>query len=813
METLLQDVRYGARMLRKLPGFTAVAVITLALGIGANVAIFSYVDELWLRPMPVPHAERIVRVFTSSPSSEGEVERGYSSYPDFEDLRRTSKTLSGVALYEGRGAMLDDGLQNKLVIVAALSDNFFDVLEPKAAIGRVFTGTEFQSDNTLRVVLSYPFWRRQYNGDPTIVGRTIIVDRQHVTVLGVLPRSSRGTNSMVVPDLWIPMSTFLQLRGERQRLTSREFRDYELFGRLQSGVTLRQAQAELSGISAQLASAYPASNENRKITVVAESQARGGDVATTGFILLAVAALVLLIACSNVASLLLARTEYRRQEIATRIALGASRYRIIRQMLAETVLLAAAGILVALLLGDMLLHALPKLMPQMSFAVGVDAYLSSRGLLAAAVLAVASMFLFGMVPALIASRMLPAGELKQRGDQSAKVRPAMRSALVVTQVALSLVLVVGAGLLVRSVLNGLALDPGFNAHQKMLVLELSPDAGKTADNMRFVRDGQRRIEELPGVVATTVGMRVPFGISGSGATHKVFVQGSLASQDREGVTINFDPVADRFFEVLGTRLLRGRAIDQRDLETNARVVVVNQQMAARFWPNDDPIGKRLRLEKIDGEEYEVIGVAEDGKYNDFQESPMPYFFLPMKPDDYGEIALAIKTTADPGSLANPVRQVLRDLNHDVAVLQVVTLREHIAEALYDERVMAGLIATLGALGLLLAAVGIYGLLSFLVGRRTQEIGIRLALGAQRTAIFRLMIGHALLLTAIGTVIGGVAAMAAARMLRSLLVGIAPTDAVSLVAGVAVLFAVAFAAALAPAVIATRVDPMVALRYE
>jgi len=813
METLLQDIRYGARMLRKMPGLTVAAVVTLALGIGANVAIFSYVDELWLRPLPVPHADRVVRVFTSNPSSAGEVERGVSSYPDFEDLRKTTKTLSGVALYEQRGAMLDDGLQNKLVIVAALSDNFFDVLQPQAAAGRLFTESEFHNDNTLRIVLSYPFWRRQYNSDPSLIGRTIIVDRQHVTVLGVLPRSFRGTNSVLVPDLWIPMSTFLQMRGERQRLVSREFRDYELFARLQPAVTVQQAQVELAGIAVQLAQAYPASNHNRKMTAVAERETRGRDVATTGWILLGVAALVLLIACSNVASLLLARTEYRRQEIATRIALGASRYRIIRQMLSETVLLAVGGILVALLLGNAVLQALPKLMPQLSFSAGVDAYLSARGLLAAAALAVSSMFLFGMVPALLASRMMPAGELKQRGSQSTRVQPAMRSALVITQVALSLLVVVSGGLLVRSVLNGLALDPGFNAHQKMLVLEVSPTTRRSADDIRFVQNARRRIEQLPGVVATTVGMRLPFGLSGSGATHKVFVPGSLGGQDREGVTVNFDPVADRFFEVLGTRLLRGRAIDRHDLDSNARVVVINQQMATRFWPNEDAVGKRLRLEKIDGDPYEVIGVVEDGRYNDFQEDPMPYFFMPMISDDYGEVAMAVKTTADPGSLADPVRKTLRELNHDVAVLQIVSLREHVSQALYDERVMAGLIASLGGLGLLLAAIGIYGLLSFLVGRRTQEFGIRLALGAQRSGIFRLVIGHAVLLTLIGTLIGGVAALAATRMLRSLLVWIAPTDAVSFVAGVAVLFVVGLAAALTPAFSATRVDPMVALRYE
>ena len=813
METLLQDVRYGLRMLRKSPGFATVAVLTLALGIGANVAIFSYVDELWLRPMPVAHADRVLRVFTSNPSSGGEIEHGLSSYPDFEDLRKSAKTLSGIASFEGRGAMLDDGLQNKLVTVAAISDNFFDVLQPRPAAGHLFTEGELRNSNTLVVVLSYPFWRRQYNGSPSVIGQTVVVDRQHVTVLAVLPRSFRGTQASMVPDLWIPMSTFVPLRGESKRLVSRGFRDYELFGRLQDGATLQQAKTELAGIAGQLASAYPATNVGRKITLAPEGQIRGEEVATTGLVLLAVAALVLLIACSNVASLLIARTEYRRQELATRIALGASSIRIIRQLLTETVILAVAGTLGALLLGNALLHSLPALMPQMSFSVGVDAYLSWRGLVAASCLAVASMFLFGMIPALLASRMMPASQLKQRGGQTDRVRPATRSALVIAQVALSLVLVVGAGLLVRSLLNGLALDPGFNAHQKMLVLDLAPETGKAEQDMAYVKEARRRIEELPGVTATTVGMRVPFGMSGSGATHKVFVQGSLAGADRDGATINFDPVADRFFEVLGTRLLRGRAIDLHDMETGARVVVVNQQMATRFWPNDNPIGKRLRLEKVDGEEYEVIGVAENGKYNDFQEDPMPYFFLPMKLDDYPEVDLAIKTTVDPGTLATPVRRILRDLNHDVAILYLVTLRQHVGEALYYERVMAGLIATLGALGLLLAAVGMYGLLSFLVGRRTQEIGIRLALGAQRGGIFRLIIGHALVLTAVGVGIGAAASIGATRLLRSLLVGVMPTDVLVFLIGVTVLLAVAFAAALIPAVIATRVDPMVALRYE
>jgi putative ABC transport system permease protein len=813
METLIQDIRYGVRMLRKSPGFTVVALITLAVGIGANIAIFSYVDELWLRPMPVPRADRVVRIFTSNPSSEGEVEQGYSSYPDFEDLKASAKTLSGVALHQGRGAMLDDGVQNKLVTASIVSDNFFDVLQAKAAFGRLFTESEFRSSPALEIVLSYPFWRHQYNGDPSIVGRSIIVDRQHVTVVGVLARSFRGTEAMMVRDLWIPMSAFQTLRPEKEQLSSRKFRDYALFGRLRDSVSLQQSRAEVAGIAAQLAQAYPDTNTGRKMTVVPENQTRGDEIASLGLTLLGVATLVLLIACSNVSSLLIARSEYRRHEIATRIALGATRLRIARQLMAETVILALAGTVTALLLGDALLRALPSLMPQMIYSVGVDAYLSWRGFVAALALTLASMFLFGTIPALLVSRMMPIAALKQRGIETGRVRPTARNLLVVAQVALSLVLVVGAGLLVRSLLNALALDPGFNAHQQMLVLEISPDAGNAQNDMSFVREAQRRIEMLPGVTATTVGMRIPFGMSGGGVTHKVFVPGSLASKDREGATINFDPVGDHFFDVLGTRLIRGRAIDQHDLDTNARVAVVNQQLAARFWPKDDPIGKRLRLEKIDGEEYIVIGVAEDGKYNDFEEAPLPYFFLPMKLDDYGELAMAVKTAGDPGSLADPIRRTLRDINGNVVIVGLLSLHEHVREALYEERVAAGLIATLGGLGLLLAGVGIYGLMSFIVRRRTQEIGVRLALGAQRSGIFRLIISRSLTLTVIGAVIGAAGSVAATRMLKSLLIGIAPTDVFAFAAGVTLLVAVAFVAALTPAVSATRVDPMVALREE
>jgi putative ABC transport system permease protein len=811
MRALIQDLLYGLRILRNSPGFTMIAVLTLALGVGVNVAIFSFVDELWLRPMPVPQADRLVRIFTSSPTSHGETERGLNSYLDFEDLR-AAKTLSGVALLERRGAMYDDGSQNRLVTAAVLSDNFFEVLQPAPAYGRTFTERELRDSAARPIVISYPFWRRAFNSDPDIVGRSIVLNRQSVLVLSVLPRGFRGTEAFMVPDVWIPYSTWTQMNpGDRHRQTDRGFRDFELFGRLSDRTTLQQARAELSSIAGQLAQAYPKTNAGRRMSAVIEPDARGEGIAGLGLVLLGVAGLVLLIACANVASLLIARGESRRREIATRIALGGSRARIVRQLLTETIILAVAGGAAALLLGNLALQALPSLMPQTSIPVGVDAFLSRRGIVVAAGTVVLSLFFFALIPALLATRLAPVAGLRLRGSEGGKLRAFTRSALVIGQVALSLVLVVSAGLLVRSLWNGLKLDPGFNAHQSMLVVDFSPDLNRD-ESVRLTEELQRRIEALPGVTGTTVALRVPFGLSGGGMTHKVFLA-QTTGDGREGATINYAPVAGRYFEILGTRILRGRAIDRHDVETHARVLVVNQQMAARFWPNQDPVGQLLRLDKPAGEEYEVIGVAENGKYNDIQEDTMPYLFLPMTPVDYGEVEMAIRTSSDPAALAAPFRQALRALNPNAPIVELITLRDHMREALYIQSATSRLIGTLGVLGLVLVAVGIYGLMSFVVGKRTQEIGVRLALGSQRSAIFRLILHYALRLGAVGTAIGVVASVAAGWALRSLLVGVAPSDPIVLVLGGAVLLSMAVVAALVPAMKAVRVDPVVALRDE
>lgn len=815
MNALFQDFRYALRQLAGSPGFAAIAIVTLALGIGANIAIFSFVDEIWLRPMPVPNAERLVRIFTSNPSSEGVVARGYSSYPDFLDVRNMARTLSGVAALERRGALLDTGSENKDIRAAVVSNNFFEVLDPVPELGRVFREAEVQAAGARTVMLSYPFWRQQFNADPAVSGRAIVLDRQQVLVTGILPRGFRGTQPGAVSDVWIPMATWVELTGDAQRPKRRGFRDYELFGRLRPGATLRQADVELATISARLAREYPDTNSGRQMSALPEGRARGDAVAGMSRMLLGISALVLLIACANVASLLLARVESRQHELATRVALGASRLRLVRQLVSETALIAILAAAAALALGSYVVDLLPKFLPDTGLTARIDAHMGGRALVFAGFAAVASLAVFGLLPAWKASGAAPIHALKQQESRGGASRTWLRSGLVVAQVALSLVLTVCGGLLVRSLVNAEKADPGFNAHQNMLVIELVPGFGtRTAQSQRaFVGEARRRIEALPGVAGTATAMRIPFGMSGSGATRKVFLPDARDAEDADGIPIHYDPVSDRFFEIVGTRLLRGRAIDARDVETQARVMVVNQTMARRFWPGKDPIGQSVRLEKMDGEIYRVIGVAEDSVNADLVEDRVPYLYTPMAEGDYGELTLAVKTLADPSLSAREVRRTLHDLNRDVPIVYLATLREHMRQATSEQRMATRLIVSLGCLGLLLVAVGLYGLMSFLVGRRTREIGIRLAMGAQRRAVFEQVIGRSLLLAAIGLAAGAAGAATGTRALRAFLFGVGPGDVLAYAMGVAVVLAVTCAAAFVPAWRAAKVDPVTALRSE
>ena len=803
----LHDVRFAVRTLAKSPAFAIVAIVALALGIGANVAVFSLVDEIWLRPRPVPHPEQVVRIFTSDPTAEGVVAQGYNSYPDYQDIARRATSFSGVALMDRRGAMLDSGEQSVLLRVAIVSPNFMQMMEVTPALGRTFTQAEASVPGARVVMLSYPFWAQQFNRDVTLPGRTIDLDKQQVLVAGVLPRGFRSAGPGDVPQVWMPENTWRALTSDYFR-DSRGRRGYDMFARLKPGVTLQQANAELATIAGALAQEFPATNAKRGMIAVSEPDA-GSDAAKDMLLpLLAISGLVLLIACANVASLLLARAEYRRHEMATRVALGARRGQLFRQMISESVVLGAAGAGAALLLGQNLIDTLPKLIPH-PLTTAVDMHMDARVLLFSLAAALLSMVVFGVVPAWQAARTAPAMFLKQHGGDIGTGRALGRAALVVAQVAISLVLVVGAGLLVRSVLKIAAANPGFNAHQHLLIMELNPGTKTAQGDRRYMEEARRRIEAMPGVMGTAVGMHIPFSLSGSGATRKVFVAGG----PDDGVATHYDPVGDHYFDVLGTRLLRGQTISVSDEQANANVMVVNRTMAQRFWPGQNPVGKTLRLDKPDSTPYQVIGEVEDTKNEDMVENPVPFLFTPMRDDDYGETVLMVKTAGDAAAMAAPVRRLLLQQNANTDIIYTATMRQHVRMATSDERFVTWLILSLSGLGLLLAAVGLYGLMAFLVGRRTQEIGIRVALGAQRKSIFEMVLGRALLLTAIGVVLGAVVAIPATGALRAFLFGVAPHDVAAFAIAVVVLAAVACAATLLPALRATRVDPMVALRYE
>jgi putative ABC transport system permease protein len=812
LETLLQDVRYGLRTLRKAPGFTIVAVLTLALGIGANTVVYSLVDALWLRPRPVPHPESVVRIFTSNPSSEGEIAKGYSNYADFSYIRDAAKTLSGVAFLQDRGALLDTGGDSKLITAGVISDNFLDVLAPKAAYGRVFSAAQAGSPDTLGVMLSYPFWSQQFNADREIAGKTIVLDRRVVRVWGILPRGFRGAESFP-PDVWIPLSTWSELTGERPAGMVRQGRDYYLFGRLQPDATIRQANAELSVIAARLAREHPDTNAGCKMMLLPESDVQGEGVRQISLLLLAISGLVLLIACANVTSLLIARAEQRRHELAMRVALGARRLRVVRQLLTETALLGAASTAAALLIGTWGTSLLPAVLPQTSFSAPIDVPMTPRVLWFLLTMGLISVVIFGGMPAWQASQTSPGDAVKEEGRWSTGSRGSGRKVLVVAQTAVSLVLVTGAGLLIRSLWNTETADPGFDAHQNMIVMELVSGVKTDKQSRAYVEEARRRVDAIPGVLGTAAGLRIPFGISGGGATRTVFLPGATGAAATDGVPVGYDPVSDNFFEILGTGILRGRSIDAHDLQTAAHVMVINQVMAQRFWPGQDPIGKHVRLQKADGDLYEVIGIAKNSKNEAFIEDAVPYFYSPMRLSDYGELAMVVKTAGAPSSVVGEVRRTLLSLNKDTEIIYFSTLRQHVRMAMGDQRVAAELTAVLGGLGLILAAVGLYGLTSLLIGRRTHEIGIRMALGAQPANILRMVLGYSAKMALVGVAVGIGAAFMLTGLMKSLLFGVTARDPLTFAGVTILLMLVALAASWVPAWRAMRVDPMVALRHE
>jgi macrolide transport system ATP-binding/permease protein len=811
MHSVLQDLRYGLRAMAANPGFTVVAVLTLALGIGANTAIFSYVDATWLRPAPVRNADRLVKVFTAGRNSTGTVARGESSYQDYLDIGTQATLLEDVVAYEHRGAQLHRPGEIVRLQADTVSPNYFTALGASAALGRTFTEADTEGGR-FPVVISYALWQQQFGADPAIAGKEIQLTNGMVNITGVMPRHFRSIDLDAAPAVWIPAPTWAHITGDKYTFSRRGSRRQTIVARLRRGADLNQAQAELTTIAARLGQAYPDVDKQLKLSVEAEKNTRGDDNRRQGWVLLGISGMVLLIACANVANLLLARAEARRKEFATRVALGGSTGRLVRQLLTESLLLAALGLAVALLLGQTIIGALPRLFAAGFSGTEYDFMLDGRVLLFTIAVAIVAVVLFGVVPGLRAARVDLISAIKgTEVTMGHERRLPLRDLLVAGQVALSVLLLVGAGLLVRSFFKAQAVDPGFNPRQNMLLVDLVPGLAGYEQPQRlqnYYRTLLEHMNAMPGVEKAALAVRIPFAPKNQLAKQDVLVPGTTPPPGERGYPVSFTWVGPDYFSVIGTRLLQGRAFGAEENANSQPVAIVNQTMAKRFWPAGDAVGKPLQ---VGTGEVQVVGVVEDAKWNSFTEQARPILYLCIWQRSDSEATLLLRTQGDPAALVSAVRQELIRVDPKVPMLSSTSLKQHIDFTLNTERSRALLSSAFGSLGLLLAAAGIYGVLSYFITRKTREIGVRMALGAPRTIILAWVLRRGMRLVAIGMIAGLVAAVAASRALAGLLFGIRPTDPLTLAAVAAVLALVGVAAIYIPARRASSVDPMEALR--
>jgi putative ABC transport system permease protein len=832
MGTLWQDLRYGARMLLKKPGFTLIAVLTLALGIGANTAIFSLIDALLLRPLPgVEDPERLVMVYTSDFSSG---RYSSSSYPDYKDFRDQNHILSGLAAFTNSAMHLSTGGESERVRGGLVTGNYFSVLGVKATMGRTLLPEDDQSLGAHPVaVLSHDLWQRRFGGDQSVVGKSVSLNGYTFTIIGVAPEGFRGTGLQTVLELWVPILMYRQINNpaasqappaaSQAPFDRRGSRGFTLVGRLRPEATLEQAQAQFTAIAAQLARAYPETNlgtlqqpdQPRPVTLVPINQAMVGPATRESTsrvtqMLMAVVGIVLLIACANIANLLLAQARGRQKEVAVRLALGATRLRIIRQLLAESALLALVGGAASLLLALWLAELLLSFEMFAAFAA-LDLKLDPRVLGFTLIISLLTGAIFGLAPALQASKPELVSALKESGsgDRSVPRRIGFRNVLVTAQVALSLILLVGAGLFARSLQKAYATDLGFETGNGLLAsVDLARQGYNEAQGRQFYRQLMERVEALPGVRAATLALYIP--INAGGSRRGVSIEG-YTPRPNEDLELNFNIVGSAYFRALGIPLVMGRGFSEQ--ETDAKVAIINETMARRYWPDQNPLGRRISSSRSQGQFFEVIGVVRTGKYRNLREEALPYIYLPLSQHYQPGMTLFVRTSGDVASVQPSVRAAVKAVDQNLPLFEVKSFDEHMARALAPERTSAALTGSFALLALLLAAVGIYGTTSYSVAQRTHEVGIRIALGARRDDVLKLIVWQGMSFVLIGIAVGLSGALALMRLIASFLYGVSATDLLTFAVIALLLAIVALLACFLPAWRATKVDPIVALRYE
>jgi len=812
-----QEIRLTFRVLAKNRGFTAIAAMSLALGIGANSAIFSLADALLLRPLPIRDPGAVVTVTTNTPDNP------YSgvSYPNYRDLRGKSQSFDGVVAFQlstwGVASSANEIAQMRMGLI--VSDNFFQVLGVEPTLGRSFRPEETRvPGRDAVVVLAHDFWYNQFAADRSVIGRTIRLNGIDFTVVGVAPESFTGVDQYIRPALFVPVTMKQRLDASKDNpLETRGNHDFTVKARLKPGMSLGTARAELTTIWNNLQQSYPDTNRGRKIDGKTEIQARYQQDpydAILVMFLMGLVGLVLIIACANVANLLLARASSRSREIAIRLAVGASRMRLVRQLLLESLVLALLGGLLGVVLGYAGIRFLQRIQVPTDLPVVISVQLDHRVLAFSLIAALVSALFFGLMPALQSTKMGLVPALKAGGQGlRGRRRTIGRNILVVGQVALSMALLVAAGMLVDAVGKTLTFDPGFRTDH-LLMMEFDTALVRYTDEQtrEFYRSLRDRASALPGVRSVAMTCYVPFSPNGYGKS--VVPEGYEFPKGRDSASTPGAVVDEHYFDTMKMAIVRGRGFTAGDKAGARRVAVVNEEFARSYWPKQDPIGKRFRLNDSKGPWIEVVGLTRTSRYFFIAEPPMKFLYLPFSQEQNSRMSLIVETFADPATIAMPLRAVVRGIDPNQPIYNVRTF-----SSFYEQRAIAvamtlmQVVATMGLLGLTLALIGLYGLIAYSVSRRTQEIGIRMAIGADRVEVLKMVLRQGFVLVLAGIAAGGALSVVVARMLAIGLAGLGTPNPITYVVVPIALLLITLAACYIPARRASLIDPIRALRYE
>jgi predicted permease len=813
MPTLLQDIRYAFRTLLRNRIFAGVTILTLALGIGANTAIFGVLNSL-IRPLNVPEPDRLVRIFSGPLGASYEM-----SYPNYVDLSASAQSFSELAVYTSPqpmslGLVGQNGASER-IWGSVVSGNYFDTLGVPAAVGRTFAPDE---DRVLGarpvVVISHRLWEEKFNGDPRVAGRAIRLNGHLFDVVGVAPDRMLRAGLLLQNDLWVPMMMEGEaMPGQGFKLTRRNETFLSAIARLRPGVTLALARAEVATLASRMEREHPQENHQFGLTVLTERESRTPflpGLERFGWILLAIVGLVLLIACANIAGLVLVRSLARRREFGIRMSLGAGRWRLVRQLVTEGMILSLSGGLLGLGVAVLGTRMLLKFAPPLPLEISFDASVDYRVLLFTLGASLATGILVSILPAFRSTKLDLSGTLKAGDSGLGQGHTSMlaRDALVVGQIAVSLLLLIMAGLFVRSLVKAQQISLGFDPENRLLASADTFLAGYT-DQQSSAFDARLldEVRSMPGVIDVSSTAFAPLSGGYLGDGH-VYIEGETPVPDYERPKVFYDRVGAGFFRTMGTPLVAGRDFIPRDLSGTAPVAVVNQMFADSFWPGQNPVGKRLKLNSSDSPWIEVVGLVPNGRYQSLGESPQRHLFVAGHSS-----GLVIHTASDPHQYIQPSRAVVQGLDPNLAVTDVQTMNEHLGFAFYPARMSASLLGLFSLLGLSLAMLGLYGLLAFVIRRRTREVGIRIALGAQKKDVMSLVFRQGGVLVAGGVALGLGAAYAATRLVAGMLYGVSGHDSFTFVVVSFLLASVALLAIYIPAQHAARVDPSVALRYE